>query len=217
MTDRPTLEDLDAAPDDGPWCCTGNAEDCALCTDPNPNYPWICPGHPRTVANERIVGEAAQAQKAAASLYTVDGTAVDTITLPPKWIVIDGDRSPLVKIHLEEGTLEFGPEYTPDEAGRRFWDAVRDLLPSQMVRTLGRLPAETINQHLAAARTAEKRVRELEAEVAAARDLHTPIRHMGQAWCAECSVRRRTGPRTQEWVAFVPHPCATVRALGGAE
>ncbi|MGW0014734.1 hypothetical protein ACWDVX_33905 [Streptomyces tendae] len=60
MTDRPTVEDLDAVLDDGPWCCTGNAEDCALCTDPNPNYPWICPGHPRTAANERIVGEAAQ-------------------------------------------------------------------------------------------------------------------------------------------------------------
>ncbi|MFD5221416.1 hypothetical protein ACFWMH_27625 [Streptomyces tendae] len=56
-TDRPSLEDLDAAPDDGPWCCTGNAEDCALCTDPNPNYPWICPGHERTAANERIVAE----------------------------------------------------------------------------------------------------------------------------------------------------------------
>ncbi|WP_032761167.1 hypothetical protein [Streptomyces alboviridis] len=61
MTDRPTVEDLDAAPDDGPWCCNGNMEDCALCTDPNPNYPFICPGHPRTAANERIVGEATQA------------------------------------------------------------------------------------------------------------------------------------------------------------
>lgn len=57
----------------------------------------------------------------------------------------------------------------------------------------------------------------LRQRLAAARDLHTPIRHMGQAWCAECSVRRSTGPRTQEWVAFVPHPCATVRALDGAE
>lgn len=61
MTGHPTLEDLDAAPDDGPWCCNGNAEDCALCVDPNPNYPWICPEHERTAANERIVGEAAQA------------------------------------------------------------------------------------------------------------------------------------------------------------
>ena len=61
MTDRTTLEDLDAVPDGGPWCCTGNMEDCALCTDPNPPYPFICPGHPRTAGNERIVGEATQA------------------------------------------------------------------------------------------------------------------------------------------------------------
>lgn len=23
-----------------------NMEDCSRCTDPNPDYPWICPGHP---------------------------------------------------------------------------------------------------------------------------------------------------------------------------
>lgn len=60
MTDRPTIDDLDAAPADGPWCCTGNMEDCALCADPNPPYPWICPGHERTTSNERIVAEAAR-------------------------------------------------------------------------------------------------------------------------------------------------------------
>lgn len=43
-----------------PWCCNGNAEDCPLCVDPNPPYPFLCPGHPRTAANERIVGETAQ-------------------------------------------------------------------------------------------------------------------------------------------------------------
>ncbi|MFF0588479.1 hypothetical protein ACFYWD_21180 [Streptomyces sp. NPDC003781] len=61
MTDRPTLEDLDTAPDDGPWCCTGNAEDCALCAQQGFDmlaYPWICPGHERTTTNERIVAEA---------------------------------------------------------------------------------------------------------------------------------------------------------------
>ena len=60
MTDRPTLEDLDEPLESSRWCCAGNAEDCALCTDPNPPYPWICPGHPRTAGNERIVGETAQ-------------------------------------------------------------------------------------------------------------------------------------------------------------
>jgi hypothetical protein len=61
MTNRPTLEDLDAVPEPARWCCGGNAEDCALCVDPNPPYPFICPGHPLTAANERIVGEATEA------------------------------------------------------------------------------------------------------------------------------------------------------------
>jgi hypothetical protein len=43
--------------------------------------------------------------------------------------------------------------------------------------------------------------------------LHSPVQHMGQTWCAECSVRRRTGPKTEEWVAFIPHPCPTLEAL----
>jgi hypothetical protein len=45
--------------------------------------------------------------------------------------------------------------------------------------------------------------------------LHTPVEHMGKTWCAECSVRRRTGPKTEEWVAFVPHPCPTLDAVSG--
>jgi hypothetical protein len=61
MTDRPTLEELDDASESARWCCNGNAEDCALCTDPNPPYPFLCPGHPRTAANERIIGEATEA------------------------------------------------------------------------------------------------------------------------------------------------------------
>jgi hypothetical protein len=61
MTDRPAIEDLDDVPESDRWCCNGNAEDCALCTDPNPPYPFLCPGHPRTAANERVVGEATEA------------------------------------------------------------------------------------------------------------------------------------------------------------
>ncbi|MFD8488672.1 hypothetical protein [Streptomyces sp. NPDC059712] len=130
MTDRPTVEDLDAAPNDGPWCCTGNMEDCALCTDPNPDYPWICPGHERTAANERIVGEAAQAHEVASSLYyTMDGPSVIAMTVPPSRLVIDGANGPLVTIHLDDGRLEYGPGYTPDAAARRFWDAVRKHTP----------------------------------------------------------------------------------------
>jgi hypothetical protein len=57
---RATIKDLDADPEPARWCCGGNAEDCALCVDPNPPYPFLCPGHPRTAANERIVGEATE-------------------------------------------------------------------------------------------------------------------------------------------------------------
>jgi hypothetical protein len=49
------------------------------------------------------------------------------------------------------------------------------------------------------------------------RNLHAPVQHMGQTWCAECSTRRRTGPRTDEWVAYIPHPCATIDALENTE
>lgn len=45
------------------------------------------------------------------------------------------------------------------------------------------------------------------------RDLHAPVQHLGRTWCGECSVRRRTGPHTDEWTVFIPHPCATIDAL----
>lgn len=163
MTDRPTLEDLDAEPSDGPWCCNGNAEDCALCTDPNPPYPFLCPSHPRTSANERIVGEATQA-----TLYTTHGSAISAATVPPQTISIQGSQGPLVTIHLHDGRLEYGPGYTPDEAARLFWEALRFQV-NPLEQAFGRPLTETINEHLAAGEAAEKRARELEAEVAAAR------------------------------------------------
>ncbi|WP_399553870.1 hypothetical protein OG473_39405 (plasmid) [Streptomyces anulatus] len=43
--------------------------------------------------------------------------------------------------------------------------------------------------------------------------LHEPVQRMGQAWCGECSVRRSTGPTTEEWVALIPHPCPTIDVL----
>ncbi|MFF1358800.1 hypothetical protein [Streptomyces sp. NPDC058297] len=47
--------------------------------------------------------------------------------------------------------------------------------------------------------------------------LHAPVQHMGQTWCGECSVRRSTGPRSEEWVALIPHPCPTIDAISGTE
>lgn len=48
-------------------------------------------------------------------------------------------------------------------------------------------------------------------------DLHAPVQHLGKTWCSECSVQRRTGPHTDEWVAFIPHPCPTIEALENKE
>jgi len=55
MTDRPSLQDLDAVPEPARWCCNGNAEDCPLCDTASLPYPWICPGHPDTPANRARV------------------------------------------------------------------------------------------------------------------------------------------------------------------
>lgn len=55
----------------------------------------------------------------------------------------------------------------------------------------------------------------LNARLDAARALRQPEEHLGHLWCSECSVKRRTGPRTEEWVAFIPHPCPTLDALNG--
>lgn len=44
-------------------------------------------------------------------------------------------------------------------------------------------------------------------------DLHSPVEHMGQTWCSACSFRRRTGPHSEEWVAYIPHPCPTIDAI----
>lgn len=45
-------------------------------------------------------------------------------------IMSEDQRTPLVTIH-PNGTLEYGPGYTPDEAARTFWDALRRLMPAR--------------------------------------------------------------------------------------
>lgn len=53
------------------------------------------------------------------------------VNFPPPVISISGgDGAWLVKIH-PDGTLEYGPGYTPDEAARSFWDAMRIYLPTR--------------------------------------------------------------------------------------
>lgn len=53
------------------------------------------------------------------------------IQQPPDTITINGeDGQPLVTIH-PDGQLDYGPGYTPDEAARRFWDAMRYYMPAR--------------------------------------------------------------------------------------
>ncbi|MEV7466170.1 hypothetical protein AB0O20_06595 [Streptomyces kronopolitis] len=51
------------------------------------------------------------------------------------------------------------------------------------------------------------------AAIARVRALHQPVQHLGQTWCSECSHRRSTGPKTDEWVVYIPHPCPTLDAI----
>ncbi|MFF8590006.1 hypothetical protein ACF061_00960 [Streptomyces sp. NPDC015220] len=79
MTDRPTLDDLDAEPERTHWCCNGNAEDCPLCTDPNPPYPFLCPGHPDTAESRQRVTAGAKAPEQAASWNRLEARAFNAV------------------------------------------------------------------------------------------------------------------------------------------
>jgi len=63
-------------------------------------------------------------------------TVPDSVWVSP-WpqpiVTIDGETAPLVTIH-PDGTLEYGEGYTPDEAARLFWEAMRQWAPKQFRR-----------------------------------------------------------------------------------
>ncbi|MFJ1992988.1 hypothetical protein [Streptomyces asiaticus] len=101
---------------------------------------------------------------------------------------------------------------TTDDAEIRIWSALTRTLTDEEVsehlkilRGCRYLAAEAVRMSSDAYKDAKKRVTAL----------HEPVQHMGQTWCSECSIRRRTGPKTEEWVAFIPHPCPTINALDG--
>ncbi|MFF8250134.1 hypothetical protein [Streptomyces griseus] len=79
-----------------------------------------------------------------------------------------------------------------------------------MEKQFGRPLAQSINAELARGEAALTAVQRITA-------LHAPVQHLGQVWCGECSVRRSTGPRSEEWMAFISHPCPTLGALDGTE
>ena len=106
------------------------------------------------------------------------------------------------------------PADMADVAEMRIWDALERPLTMdevaehiRILRGVRHLAVEAIEVASDTHKDAKKRV------IA----LHAPVQHMGQTWCSECSVRRRTGPKTDEWVAFIPHPCPTLEALENKE
>lgn len=106
------------------------------------------------------------------------------------------------------------PADMADVAEMRIWDALERPLTMEEVaehikilRTSRLLAAEALHVCADAWNGTKKRVTAL----------HAPVQHMGRTWCAECSVRRRTGPRADEWMAFIPHPCPTIDALENKE
>jgi hypothetical protein len=103
---------------------------------------------------------------------------------------------------------------TADDAEILTWSALTRTLTEEEVsehlkilRGCRYLATEAVHVFSDAYKDAKKRVTAL----------HQPVRHMGKTWCGECSVRRRTGPKTEEWVAFIPHPCPTLDALENKE
>ncbi|MFE3381348.1 hypothetical protein [Streptomyces anulatus] len=144
---------------------------------------------------------------------TLDRTKVMQITATnvtsAASITIPGTAGPLVTIR-PDGRLEYGPEYEPDEAARLFWDTVRRWAPSPMEKQFGGPLNQSINAELARGEAALAAVQRITA-------LHVPVQHMGQTWCGLCSVRRSTGPKIEEWVAFIPHPCPTLNVLDSTE
>ncbi|MGW5175923.1 hypothetical protein ACWERY_16365 [Streptomyces sp. NPDC004082] len=65
--------------------------------------------------------------------FVIDAAAVQSLALRPPANdirILGEDGAPLVTIH-PNGELEYGLGYTPDAAARRFWDAMRHLMPAR--------------------------------------------------------------------------------------
>jgi DNA-directed RNA polymerase subunit RPC12/RpoP len=77
-------------------------------------------------------GTPIQCPHEASALTISDPGQTFQLVEPPRTIAILGEdgRTPLVTIH-SSGELEYGPGYTPDEAARRFWDAMRRIMPAR--------------------------------------------------------------------------------------
>lgn len=67
-------------------------------------------------------------------LVTSEAPYLLDFTPKPQTITITGaDNAPLVTIH-PDGTLDYGPDYTPDAAAHAFWEAMRCYMPARCER-----------------------------------------------------------------------------------
>lgn len=73
----------------------------------------------------------------------------------------NANQKPLVTIH-NDGRLEFGEDYEPDEAAQVFWAAVQRFAPTGMEKEYGKPPTARINAELAAGQRAQKQVERLD-------------------------------------------------------
>lgn len=64
------------------------------------------------------------------SAFTISASQAEATT-----INLPFNGRPLVTIDLSDGTMQFDPEYTPDEAARLFWESVQRLQPTFEQRT----------------------------------------------------------------------------------
>ncbi|WP_330479938.1 hypothetical protein OG301_39035 (plasmid) [Streptomyces platensis] len=111
----------------------------------------------------------------------------------------------------EVARLEAERALLPKEERQRLEAGDAPLLRIQLLYMLER--ARKAERAVGLLADSHRRAKQAEAAIDRVRALHQPVQHMGQTWCDGCSVRRSTGPKTCEWVAFIPHPCPTLQAV----
>lgn len=89
-----------------------------------------CPDNAPQCDHCKVCPHADQPTALTVTSDTISGIAVIGPPAPNIVILSADNRTPLVTIH-PNGQLEYRPGYTPDEAARRFWNALRHLAPAR--------------------------------------------------------------------------------------
>jgi hypothetical protein len=96
-----------------------------------------------------------------AGSLVLNSSQIQALTItPPPTISIHGDNGSLLVAVHPDGRLEYGPDYEPDDAARRFWEGVE-----QAARNIQYGPPmnATINARLKTGEEAERKVQRLRA------------------------------------------------------